>query len=62
MRASTWCLHSAGFVSWRLDGLHAVSGRKEEAEALHETSMSSSWRQHLDRKAMAPQSSGKVMV
>jgi hypothetical protein len=39
-----------------------VSARKEEAEALRQTSLSCSWRGHLDRKEMAQQSSGKAMV
>jgi hypothetical protein len=52
-RASAWCLHDAGLGSWRLDRLHAVSARKEEAEALLETSLSSSWRGHLNCEATA---------
>jgi hypothetical protein len=61
-RASAWCLHGAGLGSWRLDGPHAVSARKEGAEALRETSLSSSWRGHLDCEAMAQQISGKAMA
>jgi predicted DNA-binding transcriptional regulator YafY len=49
--ASAWCLHSAELGSWRLDRPHAVSARKEEPEALRETSLSSSWHGHLDREA-----------
>jgi hypothetical protein len=52
-RASAWCLRGAGLGSWRLDGLHVVSARKEEAEALRETSLSSSWRGHLNCEAMS---------
>jgi hypothetical protein len=61
-RASAWCLCGVGLGSWRLDGLHEVSARKEEAEALREISLLSSWRRHLDREATAQQSSGKVTV
>jgi hypothetical protein len=55
--ASAWCLHSAGLGR---DGPHAVLARNEEAEALHETSLLSSWRGHLDREVMAQQNSGKA--
>jgi hypothetical protein len=58
--ASVWCLRGTGLGCWRLDGPHAVSARKEEAEALCETSLSSSWRGHLDREVTAQQSSGKA--
>jgi hypothetical protein len=58
-RASTWCLRGMGLGSWRLDGTHAVSARKEEAEALREASLSSSWRRHLGHEATAQRSSGK---
>jgi hypothetical protein len=59
-RASAWCLRGVGLGSWRLDGPHAVSARKEKAEALRETSLSSSWRGHLDREVTKQQSSGKA--
>jgi hypothetical protein len=59
-RASAWCLRGAELGSWRLDGPHTVSAKKEEAEALCETSLSSSWRRHLNHEAMAQQSSEKV--
>jgi hypothetical protein len=39
-----------------------VSARKEKAEALRETSLSSSWRGHLNREAMAQQSSEMAMA
>jgi hypothetical protein len=61
-RASAWCLRGVGLGSWRLDRPYAVSARKEEVEALHETSLSSSWRGHLDREATAQQSSGKAIA
>jgi hypothetical protein len=60
--ASAWCLRGTGLGSWRLDGLHAVSARKEEAEALREASLSSSWRRHLDCEATAQWSSGKATM
>jgi hypothetical protein len=50
--ASAWCLHGTGLGSWRLDEPDMVSARKEEAEALRETSLLSSWRRHLDHEAM----------
>jgi hypothetical protein len=58
--ANAWCLRGAGLGSWRLDGSHALSARKEEAEALRKTSMSSSWLRHLDCEAMTQQSNGKA--
>jgi hypothetical protein len=45
-RANAWCLRGAGLRSWRLDGPHVVSARKEEAEVLREASLPSSW--HCD--------------
>jgi TRAP-type mannitol/chloroaromatic compound transport system substrate-binding protein len=35
-----------GLGRWRLDGLHVVSARKEEAEELHETLSPGAWHQH----------------
>jgi hypothetical protein len=60
--ASAWCLRGEGLGSWRLDGPHTVSARKEEAKALCETSLSSSWCWHLDHEVMAQQSSGKATM
>jgi hypothetical protein len=36
----------AGLGSWRLDGPHAVSARKEEQEAMREALSLGAWRQH----------------
>jgi hypothetical protein len=47
-RASAWRLRGAGLGSWRLDGPHTVSARKEEAEALREALSSGAWRWHRD--------------
>jgi hypothetical protein len=58
--ASAWCLCGTGLGSWMLDGTHTVLARKEEVEALRETSLSSSWHRHLDCEAMAQQSTGKA--
>jgi hypothetical protein len=43
-RASAWRLRGTWLESWRLDGLHTVSARKEEAKTLREASSLSSWR------------------
>jgi hypothetical protein len=44
--ASAWCQRGAQLGSWRLDGLHAGSARKEEAEALCKALSPGAWHRH----------------